>query len=498
MLHTACCVFVLSALNGPEGDGGASASASVSASTSGDAEAEGQSDKWIFRWAPERHMFELGLWLGILIPNENHEFYDPRVVAQARYQRVAADLGVRFAYLPLRWLGGEFEMAFMPTQTALDSNALLYNVRGHVIGQLPWWSIAPFLVIGGGGMGVASGSGAQGDDIDASFHWGPGVKFFVNRWVALRLDFRHLVGARVGLNEGPTSHFEVLLGVSLTLGRKKGDDDDDDDSGDPDHDGYYGTDDKCPDDAGTYPDGCPAPDRDDDGVADEDDKCPDEPGPAPEGCPAAPDRDGDGVADDADKCPDEPGAKPDGCPPDSDGDGISDDEDQCPDLAGDAPTGCPPDSDGDGVYDPVDDCPKRPETDNGFEDEDGCPDKVPRRLRGFTGVMPGITFELGSARIARSSKGTLDEAVETLKHNPDYHVKIVGHTDNTGSRKTNMELSEKRAESVKRYLVRHGIEADRVTTSGRGPDKPVATNDTAEGRAENRRIEFKVRKRRRR
>jgi OOP family OmpA-OmpF porin len=109
--------------------------------------------------------------------------------------------------------------------------------------------------------------------------------------------------------------------------------------------------------------------------------------------------------------------------------------------------------------------------------------------------MAGITFELGSARIAASSKPTLDEAVKTLEDNPDYDVRIVGHTDNTGSRETNMKLSEKRAESVKRYLVRHGIDADRIKTRGRGPDRPVASNDTAEGRTQNRRIEFKVRKR---
>jgi outer membrane protein OmpA-like peptidoglycan-associated protein len=203
------------------------------------------------------------------------------------------------------------------------------------------------------------------------------------------------------------------------------------------------------------------------------------------------------VADESDQCPDVPGAKPDGCPPDSDGDGITDDQDQCPDLAGDPPTGCPPDTDGDGVYDPFDDCPNKPETDNGFEDDDGCPDTVPRRLRGFTGVMPGITFETGSARIASSSSPTLDEAVQTLEHNPKYDVEVVGHTDDTGDRNLNMRLSHQRAQSVKRYLVRKGIEPERIQTRGAGPDEPVASNDTAQGRAENRRIEFKVRKRRR-
>jgi OOP family OmpA-OmpF porin len=312
------------------------------------------------------------------------------------------------------------------------------------------------------------------------------------------MDLRHLVGARRGIEAGASNHFEFLGGISITLGRKKddgGDDDDDDEgeSGDPDGDGYYGEDDKCPDEPGTYPDGCPAPDRDDDGVPDETDKCPDEPGPAPEGCPAS-DRDEDGIADASDKCPDVKGAKPDGCPADSDGDGVPDDTDKCPDLAGDQPDGCPPDSDGDGVYDPEDECKTKPETRNGYEDDDGCPDKVPRRLRGAVGTMPGIQFETNSAKITRESRATLDEAAETLKANPSYRLEVVGHTDSTGPREHNVQLSQRRADSVKAYLVRKGVEADRIKTKGKGPDDPVADNDTAQGRAQNRRIEFKVRK----
>jgi outer membrane protein OmpA-like peptidoglycan-associated protein len=479
-----------------------SASASLDAESSADANAESD-DRPMRKWAPERNMWELGLYMGVYIPSSRHEFYDPRVVAHSPYQRAAFDIGTRFAYFPLRWLGLEMELGFIPTRTRVtDQSALLYTVRGHGIFQLPWWRLTPFLLVGGGGMGVASSDASQSDDIDANFHWGPGLKFFCNKWIAVRMDFRHLVGARRAIEAGASNHFEVLFGVSVTLGRKKDHDDGDDDdgdetSGDPDGDGYYGEDDKCPDEAGTYPDGCPEKDTDGDGVGDDTDKCVDEPGPAPDGCPATSDKDEDGIADSSDKCPDEKGAKPDGCPPDSDGDGVPDDEDKCIDLAGNQPDGCPPDSDGDKVYDPEDECKTKKETRNGFEDDDGCPDKVPRRLRGAVGVLPGITFESNSAKITRESRPTLDEAAETLKGNPSYRLEVVGHTDSTGPRQHNIELSQRRADSVKAYLVRKGIEADRIKTKGKGPDDPVADNETAKGRAQNRRIEFKVRKGRR-
>jgi hypothetical protein len=100
-----------------------------------------------------------------------------------------------------------------------------------------------------------------------------------------------------------------------------------------------------------------------------------------------------------------------------------------------------------------------------------------------------------SAKITKASRPALDETVEVLKANPKYHVTIEGHTDDRGMREHNVALSQKRADSVADYLVRHGIERDRVHTRGRGPDKPVADNSTAEGRAQNRRIEFKLRKR---
>jgi OOP family OmpA-OmpF porin len=434
-------------------------------STSGDrranarANAEAEKSKpWIKRYLPERHMVELGLWIGALITSRRHEFYDPGEVGHIRFRSAAPDLGFRFGYYPLRWLGGELEAGLMPTRTDLDARALLYTVRGHVIGQLPFWRLAPFLVVGGGGMGVASGAGAVGDDIDASFHWGPGLKFFANRWLALRLDLRHLVGARVGYKDGASSHFEVLFGVSFTIRTQ---------SKDGDQDG--------------------------DKVKDSKDRCPSTPGEKPHGCPPD-DRDGDGVKDDADKCPDDPGNQPDGCPGDSDGDGVRDHEDRCPSVPGKEEDGCPPDKDKDGIFDETDRCKHDPETRNGWEDEDGCPDEVPRKIRGASGAMTGIRFEVSSAKITRSSQPALNDAADRLEANPEYDVEVVGHTDSTGSRDFNVALSEKRAVAVREYLMSRGIDGDRITTRGAGPDDPIALNSTETGRAKNRRIEFKVKR----
>jgi outer membrane protein OmpA-like peptidoglycan-associated protein len=423
-----------------EGEASGSASISTSSSASAEGDASGSSDDRPMRkWAPERNMWEIGIWLGLLVPNLDHEWYDPRVISQSPYKRVAFDLGFRLGYYPLRWLGGEFEVGVMPTSLDAGGRATMYAIRGHVIGQLPWWRLTPFLVVGGGGHGVGSDDGVAGDDIDASFHWGPGLKFYATRYLALRLDLRHLVGARVVANNGAASHFEALFGISLTLGRKKGEDAGDDD---PDGDGFKGSDDKCPDQAGIYPDGCPDSDTDGDGVADSVDECPEEPGPAPTGCPGAePDRDADGIPDESDICIDDP------------------------------------------------------ETANGYEDDDGCPDEVPKKLRGVTGKMDGITFETNSAKITPESKATLDDAVKTLEANPRYDVEIVGHTDDTGDHDYNVRLSQRRADSVKQYLVSHGVERERVEARGAGPDEPMAKNDTPEGRAQNRRIEFKVRRR---
>jgi OOP family OmpA-OmpF porin len=216
---------------------------------------------------------------------------------------------------------------------------------------------------------------------------------------------------------------------------------------DPDHDGIVGAADKCPNEPEDF-----------DGFQDDD------------GCPDL-DNDGDGIPDKLDKCPNEP----------EDKDGFQD-EDGCPD----------PDNDGDGIPDVSDKCPNQPETVNGYQDEDGCPDEVPAAVKKFTGIIQGINFKTKSAEILKGSHVVLDKAVQVLVDYPDVKLEISGHTDNVGKAEFNMELSQKRAESVKNYFVSKGISADRLIAVGYGMDKPITSNKTAADKAKNRRTEFKL------
>lgn len=203
------------------------------------------------------------------------------------------------------------------------------------------------------------------------------------------------------------------------------------------------------------------------------------------------------MKDELDACPDESGNGPGGCPEkkctaqDTDGDGIIDDADQCPSQAGNTQDGCPlMDSDSDGVIDAKDECIDKPETANGFKDDDGCPDEVPEAIKRFDGVMVGMVFESGSDRISPNSHGKLEETVAIMEQYPSLHVEISGHTDTTGEDELNYKLSQKRADSVKAYLTSQGIAPDRIETKGHGSSKPIADNARAEGRSKNRRIEF--------
>jgi len=250
---------------------------------------------------------------------------------------------------------------------------------------------------------------------------------------------------------------------------------------DTDGDGIKDADDKCPNYAGTVAlSGCP--DNDGDGVADADDLCPDQAGPL-NGCP---DSDGDGVADKDDKCPNAAGlAELQGCP-DADGDGVADADDLCPNQAGPL-NGCP-DTDGDGVADKDDICPNEA----GILANKGCPEIKEEVVKVLAQALHGVKFQSGKAIITKSSYPTLDNIVSILKDNPEYNLKIEGHSDSQGNDDLNLKISKDRAAAVKSYLINKGINDNRIASEGYGESKPIADNATAAGRAENRRVEMTI------
>ena len=131
---------------------------------------------------------------------------------------------------------------------------------------------------------------------------------------------------------------------------------------------------------------------------------------------------------------------------------------------------------------------------NPLDSKDDMP-KATRTIileKGKKVVLRGVNFEFNKATLTRDSESILEEAYNALVANPDVQVEISGHTDNVGSDAYNQALSLRRAQAVKNWLVRRGVAGNRMKTAGKGEMEPVATNDTADGRAENRRIEFYV------
>jgi outer membrane protein OmpA-like peptidoglycan-associated protein len=249
------------------------------------------------------------------------------------------------------------------------------------------------------------------------------------------------------------------------------------------------------------------PDRDKDGILDPVDACPDVPGvpsddPQKNGCPLPQDQDGDGILDPIDACPTVPGIasddpKKNGCP-DRDKDGILDPVDACPDEPGvpsDDPkkNGCPlpKDTDGDGILDPEDACPKDPGPANPDPKKNGCP--VARVEKGQIIIREQVQFAYNSSQILKASDFILEAVQKIFVDNPEIKkVSIEGHTDSKGGDAFNKRLSGQRAASVVKWLVQHGIDAARLEAKGFGEERPIDTNDTDEGRANNRRVEFHI------
>lgn len=249
---------------------------------------------------------------------------------------------------------------------------------------------------------------------------------------------------------------------------------------DSDHDGIIDSDDKCPtepedQDSFEDSDGCPDPDNDKDGILDTADKCPMEPETAngfedSDGCPdAAADSDGDGILDNLDKCPQQA----------EDKDGFED-EDGCPD----------PDNDKDGVLDPQDNCPNEP----GSVANHGCKDKQLVMIQdGKIDLLDMVYFELDKDIILTKSYPLLDDVAKVIKQHPEISkIEVQGHTDSQGNDAYNMDLSQRRANQVRSYLIEKGVSADRLEAKGYGETQPIADNKTVKGRGTNRRVMFKL------
>jgi outer membrane protein OmpA-like peptidoglycan-associated protein len=225
--------------------------------------------------------------------------------------------------------------------------------------------------------------------------------------------------------------------------------------------------------------------------------------------PSIGDRDADGIPDDVDQCPDQPEdfdgfEDSDGCPDlDNDHDGVPDSEDRCPNLPGPRDNqGCPvvhvpakfSDRDHDGIPDNVDKCPDDPETYNGYQDDDGCPDKPIVVVQGSDIViLQKVQFETDSATIKPESDPVLDAVAETLKAHPEFEVvEVAGHADERGSDAHNLALTKARAASVARALERRGIAPSRLVSQGYGEYCPLDPASNPQAWEQNRRVEFKV------
>jgi len=352
-----------------------------------------------------------------------------------------------------------------------DVNDLTYYGADAILkyGFLPDSWFNPYLHLGGGYTWMD-------DEGNGTLNGGIGINFWFTENVALTVQSTYKHSFEDQAEANVPRHMQHFAGVTFKFGGK-----------DTDDDGIYDKDDLCPEEPGLEQfQGCP--DRDGDGIPDKDDTCPDQAGLTQfQGCP---DTDADGIADMNDACPNEAGtAALNGCP-DSDGDGVADKDDRCPQEVGPRDNnGCPyPDTDGDGVLDKDDLCPSV----KGTTANRGCPEVTEEVIKRLNEYARTILFNSGKATFKDETIPVLNNMLAIFKEYPQARFSIEGHTDSDGSNALNQTLSENRAKAVMNFLVENGIRADRLTSAGFGETMPIATNKTAAGKAQNRRVEVKL------
>lgn len=373
---------------------------------------------------------------------------------------------------------------------------------------------------------------------------GAGFRIGVTPTIMVRTDgmlLRNRSAGRGTIQPRTIVNLGASLGVSVMLGSKP--------IPDADGDGVLDNRDRCPDTpAGASVDGrgCPS-DGDADGVPDGVDRCPTTvAGAAVDDRGCSKDSDGDNIPDGLDRCPDTPAGvlvDPRGCPKDSDGDQIPDGLDRCSETPRGATVdalGCPGDEDGDGVLDGLDRCPRTPT--GAAVAPNGCaqgqaptrpapaappqpsggqqppprvqPDTLGRplerpnvtlpsqkkpapkapagKVKLASGVVPGVAFLPGTARLQPSSYVALDSLADLLRENPDARIEIGAHTDNSGTAADNLRITSLQAEAVRDYLVVKGINYQQLMARGYGSSVPLTPDTTPNGRAANRRVEIRL------
>ncbi len=333
-----------------------------------------------------------------------------------------------------------------------------------------------------------AGPGLLADNAESglNFDLGLGTKYYFKPGTAFYFDAGYVNGIETkrAAKTIRDNLWKATVGMEFDFGKAK----------DSDMDGVSDNKDKCPNTpVGTKVDekGCPI-DTDGDGVADYIDDCPTVAGlTSLKGCP---DKDKDGVADKDDRCPDVAGlVSLKGCP-DSDKDGVADIDDKCPNTPEAWKVddhGCPLDQDKDGLVDAEDDCP----TVAGPKENKGCPKKelTAEEIEAQKMKVAPVYFDTNQANYIKGEKTKVDKLVGLLKENSNYKVNITGHADSRGTDEYNMNLSKRRINSVVSTITSSGIKKSRIASQkAMGETKPAATNDTDEGRALNRRVEFEV------